>query len=401
MWTILRKELTELLRDRRTLIFMLLMPALIMPLLIGGFALLANYKAEQEGKRVLRYAVFGAEQAPELARRLENTPRLERVTLASPDEIRQAIKDERINFALVVPAGFEQRLQQGQAVTLALHYNNAVSVDTVAQRMKALSTQYGEEVRQRYMNGQGLGEETRRFLSQPVRLEVLSTANERERIGELVGAFLPYLLLMIGLSASMAAAIDMGAGEKERGTLESLLLLPLPRSQLVLAKFLAIALVGIVAAGVAVTSMGFWGMSLLKGNAAAGAALSQVIGGIGWREFALVALLILPANAIIAALLLTISLYARSYKEAGSYGSQLMIFLIMPILLALLPNMRLDSGWAWVPITNIALAVKEIVKGTLQWGDMAIVLGSTGVVAGLLLTACTHFCRREEVLFRA
>ncbi|GAB3250993.1 ABC transporter permease [Chitinimonas naiadis] len=401
MWTVLRKELTELVRDRRTMIFMLLMPALIMPLLMGGFATLASYKARQEATRVLKYAVFGSEQAPELNQRLSALPRLERVTLGSPDDIRQAIKDERIRFALVIPNGFEQQLHAGKAMRLELHYNDAVTVDTVAKRMKALSTGYGDELRQAYMTRQGLDADTQRFVSQPILLDVRSTANERERIGELIGAFLPYLLLMIGLSASMAAAIDMGAGEKERGTLESLLLLPLPRSRLVLAKFAAIALVGIIAGTVAVISMGFWGMGLLKGNAAAGAAMSQVLAGIGWREFALVGLLILPANAITAALLLAISLYARSYKEAGGYASQLMILLIMPILLALLPNMSLSSGWAWMPITNIALAVKEIVKGTLLPSDLAVVLSSTVLVAGGLLFACTRWCRREEVLFRA
>ena len=102
----------------------------------------------------------------------------------------------------------------------------------------------------------------------------------------------------------------------------------------------------------------------------------------------------------IAALLLAISFYARSYREAGQYASVMMLLLIGPIVLALLPNMQLRNGWAWMPITNIALAVKEIVKGTLLWSDFAVVFLSTTLVAGLLLWFCTWWCKREAVLFR-
>lgn len=400
MWIVFLKELRELSRDRKTLIMMLLMPALIMPLLFGGFAMLAKYKADEEAKRVLKYAVFGAEHAPDLAKRLAALPRVQLVPLASPSEVVQAVKDEKIRFAVTFPVGFEQRVAAGQSAQLVLQYNDAIAVDTVAKRMNQLTREYSADLRQHYLAAKGFDATSQKFVDEPIKLTVQSTANERERLGELIGAFLPYLLLMIGLQAAMSTAIDMGAGEKERGTLESLLLLPLPRSQLVLAKFAAIALVGMVAGAVAVTSMGVWGIGGLKAAGALDGALGQVVAGIGFREFALVALLILPANAIIASLLLAISLYARSYKEAGGYAAQLMMVLIVPILLALLPNMSLASGWAWMPITNIALAVKEIIKGTLAMSDLAVVLGSTVLVAGVLLRFCTKWCEREDVLFR-
>jgi sodium transport system permease protein len=230
-----------------------------------------------------------------------------------------------------------------------------------------------------------------------VHLDVKSTASARQRTGELVGAFLPYIFLMVGFGASMSAALDMGAGEKERGTLESLLLLPLPRHSLVLAKFGAIALLGIIAGLITVVSLALWGLGLLRGS---GGAIEQMLQGIGVKDVALMGLMVLPANAIVAAVLLAISFYARSFREAGQYASLLLLLLIAPILIALLPDMRLEGIWAWVPITNIALAVKEIVKGTLTFGDFAMVFASTSLVAAGLLWFCTAWCKREAVLFR-
>jgi sodium transport system permease protein len=397
MWTVFKKEILEMLRERRTLLFTFLLPTVVIPVLIGGFGVLAGYKTGQEADRVLKYAVVGAEHAPGLYARLLAVPKLERVALAPGASVDDAVRSGSVSLGLIIPAGFEQAMAEGRSMTLELHYNDAVTVDTVARRMRLLTTSYGAEVRQRYLAAHAIGDAAQHFVAEPVSLEIKSTANARQRTGELVGAFLPYIFLMMGFTASMSAALDMGAGEKERGTLESLLLLPLPRSHLVLAKFFAIALLGIVAGLVSVVSLAVWGLGLFKG---AGGAIEQMLQGAGAYDIALVGLMILPANAIVAALLLAVSFYARSYREAGQYASVMLLLLLGPILIALLPNMQLHSGWAWVPITNIALAVKEIVKGTLMPGDFAVVFVSTTLVAGSLLWFCTVWCKRESVLFR-
>jgi sodium transport system permease protein len=397
MWIVLKKELLELLRERRTLIFTFLMPTVIIPLLMGGFGLLLGHKSGQEAERVLRYAVFGIENAPELDQRLHAAPLLVRSPLASADLIDETLKNQRLDFVLVVPPGFEQALANGRRMELELHYNDAVKVDTTARRMRLLTTAYGVELRQRYLAAHQVDEAGQRFIAEPISIAVKSIANQRERVGEWIGAFLPYFFLLIGLSASIPAAMDMAAGEKERGTLETLLLLPLPRSRIVLGKFCAVALLGSMAGLVGVASLAIWGLGLIKG---AGGAADALLNGIGAGDVALVGLMILPANAIIASVLLSISFYGRSYREAVNYASALVLVLVGPILLSLLPNMQLSSGWAWMPITNISLAVKESIKGTLTFSDFCIVFASTTLVAGGLLALCTAWCKRESVLFR-
>jgi sodium transport system permease protein len=397
MWTVFKKEILEMLRERRIMLFTFLLPTVIMPLLIGGFAVLAGHKTGQDAERVLKYAVEGAEYAPGFYARLLAAPKLERVALAPGDNVDDAVRNGSVSFALVIPPEFERAMAEGRSMTLELHYNDAVTVDTIARRVRLLTTAYNADIRQRYLEARAFGEAARHFVAEPVHLDVKSTASARQRTGELVGAFLPYIFLMVGFGASMSAALDMGAGEKERGTLESLLLLPLPRHSLVLAKFGAIALLGIIAGLITVVSLALWGLGLLRGS---GGAIEQMLQGIGVKDVALMGLMVLPANAIVAAVLLAISFYARSFREAGQYASLLLLLLIAPILIALLPDMRLEGIWAWVPITNIALAVKEIVKGTLTFGDFAVVFASTSLVAAGLLWFCTAWCEREAVLFR-
>lgn len=398
MWIVLKKELLEMLREKRTLIFTFLVPTVVMPLMIGGFGAFAGYQASRELDRTLKYAVLGAEHAPAMMQRLLGEKKLERIALDSADAIAPAIKNGTLSFVLVVPTGFEQALDGGRSTLLELHYNDAGKIDVIGRRIRDIARAQAALARERYLSAHGFDKDAQHFVAEPIALVVKSTANERERIGELVGAFLPYLFVLIGFSASMSAAIDMGAGEKERGTLEALLLLPLPRNRLVLAKYCAIALLGCVAGTVGAASLGLWGLVLIKG---AGGALEQVFNSISFGDFALIGLLMLPSNAIVAAVLLAISFYARSYREAANFGSVVAIFLIMPIALALMPNMQLHGVFAWVPITNTALAVKEIVKGTLDPSDLVAVFLSTLLVAGGLLWFCTVWCKREAVLFRS
>lgn len=399
MWIVLLKELREILRERRTLIVMLLVPALLMPLLMGGLGALGGMMAKKEMNKPLPYAVFGAANSPAFARALANMEGARRVPLASPAGITAALADESILLAVEIPAGFDADLAAGKPAAVKAYYNDAVSVDVVGKRLKTIKDTLATEVRRRYLASRGLTGVQQDFASKPFDITVVSSANERERLGEMIGIFLPYILLMTSISACMVAALDTGAGEKERGTLESLLLLPVSRTHLVLAKFTAVALTGVIAGAVQVISMAVW--LALASHIDGMAFLATILSGIGAREFALIALLVLPANAIVAAILLTVSFIARTYKEASSYSGQLMFLLVIPVALSMLPGMKLASAWAWMPVTNISLAIKEVLKGTLTLSGLGIVLLSTLLASVLLIRVCVHLCQQEKVLFRS
>jgi sodium transport system permease protein len=399
MWIVLRKELFELFRDKRTLILMILLPVVILPLLLAGLAEFTKSKAMEESNRILRYAVIGGEAAPEVLRHLQAMPQSARQTGPIGMDTALAIKQDKLDFALIIPPDFETSLVAGKPASLILEYNDAVSTDTIATRVRQIVIDYSSELRQRYLVQHNMDIVAQTYVREPVLLKVRSTANERERWGEVVGPMFAYLLLIFSMQAAMASAADLGAGEKERGTLESLLLLPLSREKIVVAKFLAITAVGCITGVLAVITLAVIFAVFVQGAAVGG--VTQYIPNIQIVDFALVGMMTVPANAIVAAILLSISLYARSHKEATSYGTMVMLFLFVPILIALAPNMRLHNTiWAWVPFTNISLAVKEIIKGTLNASDLAVVIVSTALLAGCLLKLCALWCKREEVLFR-
>jgi sodium transport system permease protein len=121
---------------------------------------------------------------------------------------------------------------------------------------------------------------------------------------------------------------------------------------------------------------------------------------IGVLDLLMVALMLIPSAAIFASLLLSISIYARSYKEATGLISPLMMLTILPSLIALLPGVELNWLWAMVPLTNVSLAMKELVKGTMDYRMFYVILLSSTLIAGALLALCRWWFTREQVLFR-
>lgn len=196
----------------------------------------------------------------------------------------------------------------------------------------------------------------------------------------------------------MAPAADLGAGEKERGTLETLLISPMDRYKLVLGKFFTISCAGLITALITVSSMAMWGIVLSQGMAIE--FVVEIMSMIGIIDFVLIFLMLIPVVAIFAAVLLSLSIYARSFKEAQSYMGSLIMVVIFPVIIALMPGVELKGGWVWVPLTNVALAMKELFKGTMDYFALFGIFTSTAVIAGALIAFCVHWFNKEKVLFR-
>jgi sodium transport system permease protein len=397
MWTIYLKELLELARDRKTFIFTVFIPVLAMPLIFVGFGFLSSTMFKQASQAEMTYAIFGQDNAPDLAERFAREKGFREVKLAGQADIKAAIASERIKFALVIPAGIDASLAQHRQGVIALHYNSAATVDLTRKRVMSVIGGQNRLLREQALSALNLSKDQLRFALDPIALEDHSTADKREQVGAVIGGMLPYILLMVCLMSAMYPAIDSGAGEKERGTLETLLLAPVSRTAIVLAKFLMLFTVGLTSALLMIGSMG---LLLFFFGPAIGGDLVQMARSIGVLDLAMVALMLVPTAAIFAAILLSISVYAKSYKEAAGMISPLMLLIILPTLVALLPGVELNWKWAMVPLTNVSLAMKELVKGTMDYSMFSVILLSTTLTAGLLLALCRWWFNREQVLFR-
>ena len=403
MWEIYKKEFLELVRDKRTLIFTILLPTLIMPVMMGGFVYMIHKLETKAKNEELSYIVQNAAELPELVNLLQeqkNFKRLEpeNVEQLSTEEIKQQIQDKKYKFAVVIKPDSAKVLGEGKQITTDLYFNSASVTNKVYQRVKPAFDSFNEKHQEKLLARFNFDEESLKGLTKPIDIKRINTADKREDIGEKLGWLLPYILIILILTGAMYPALDLGVGEKERGTLETLLLTPVSRTKVVLAKFFVIFSTGFLTVFLMIVSLALW--LLIGGPFLAIEGLSKLTQIISVVDLLSAFVMLIPVAAIFASLLLCASIYAKNYKEAQNYMSPIMMFAIVPVVFSILPGVQLDSTWAWVPLTNVSLAIKEIVKGTIDYGMMGIIFISTTIVAGGLLYFCVRFFNRESVLFR-
>lgn len=400
MWQVYFKELTELMRDKKTLIFVILLPIAIFPVLfaiVGMVMATTTNKAMQEQHR---YVIINEQQAPEFAEALfyhKNFKKVE-TTLSTQQELIAAIRNEEFDVALMIPADFANRKAAVQQTEWQLIYNSSSQLDFMYNHFNEVLTSYTEQLQRGALSQLGVDPANLNAIIKPVELTRVNTAEQRENMGESMGAILAYALVLLCLSGAMYPAVDMGAGEKERGTLETLLICPISRTSIVLGKFLTVLTTALMTALITVVSLGVWG-AIISAFADL-SKVSEALAAISVVDLMLMFSLLLPTAAIFAALLLAISIYARTFKEAQNYMSPLMIVVIVPLMVAMAPGMELDATTALIPLTNIALAIKELLKGTADYGLLALIFASTAVIAAALITFCVRWFQQEKVLFR-
>lgn len=397
MWLVFLKELKELIRDRKTLFFMIALPIAIFPAIFGGIAYFAGKAIEDAETKVLQYALVGAKYAPEIVSKLEQMEDFSRVDVVIDDNHQELIASGEVDFILELPENYSDRVLETGQSTIKLYLNDA-GLNKVFSRVDGIVKEQMTAQRDIAFETLSLSKQQQDALLNPIILEKVNTANERENWGERIGGMVPYLIFILCLQGAMFPATDLGAGEKERGTLETLLISPIERYKLVLGKFFTVAFAGITTALITVSSMAIWGTVLSQGMAIE--FVATFMASIGFIDFILMFLMLVPVVAIFASILLSLSIYAKSFKEAQSYMGTLVILVIIPIIFAMLPGVELTGGWAWVPLTNVALAIKELIKGTMDYYQLFAIFGSTVVIAGALIAFCVYWFNKEKVLFR-
>jgi len=186
--------------------------------------------------------------------------------------------------------------------------------------------------------------------------------------------------------------------------METILSSPISRYHLVMGKFFLVLTAALATAALSVLSMGlsFGALKFFRPEAASGRGESAaLLLKLGPGTVIAIFVMALPLAVLFSAVLMTISLFAKSYKEAQSYVSPLMILVILPAVAALLPGVELTSKLALVPILNVSLLCKELVTGTYHWNYIAMIFLSTCVYAGAALFLAVKMFQREDVLFRS
>jgi len=375
-WTVYLKELVDALRDRRTLLVVLLSSVAIGPaVLVLISQLVAGIEKRAEAREVV---VHGIAHAPTLRNYLERQTYIVR---EAPAGYEQQIKDSKLGDpVLVVPATFEADLARGQppVVELLASATNQRS-QTGSGPVLRLLRGFNQEQATLRLAVRGVSPAALEAL----RIEERDLADPASRAAQL-SAMVPFFVLMAVLYGALNAALDTTAGERERGSLEPLLMNPSPRLALVLGKWGAVASVGILIAVLSCLSFlpGQW---LLRSEA-----LSAMFRfGIG--EAAAFVGLLLPLAGALAAVLMAIAIRCKTFKEAQA-NATIVVLAVSMLPLVTIFNQEGQAPWhLWVPALAQTTLMGRVLRGeALPWTDVAL----TVAVSALLAAAAIAFVAR-------
>jgi sodium transport system permease protein len=392
-----RKELTEALRDRRTLISTLLVPLLLFPVLTAGLgAAIASLigKAKEEIPEVM---IIGGSDSPEVVAGLQKLSKI-KIVPTTPN-YKEQIGNKEVRAAVDIPANFQSDLTEQRAATVKIYvYEGEMKSGIAAARVE----EYLKNFRDGVVKDRLAAKNLPTTVLTPFDIKQQNVAPPEKVGATAFGGVIGYMVILLCFTGGMYPGIDLTAGEKERGTMETILSSPISRMHLVLGKFLLVLTASLVTAALSVTSMGisFAVLGHLHAFDQAGNDAAQLQMHIGLATVLSVFVMVLPLAVLFSALIMTIALFAKSYKEAQSYITPIMMLVIIPAVAAMLP-VDLNAKLALVPILNASLLCKELVTGTYHWNYIAIIFFSTCVYAAAALFLAVKMFQREEVLFRS
>ncbi len=411
---IYRKELIDILRDHRTMLAMVIVPVVIYPVLMLGFIRMA----ESEGAR-LRTQTFHVRVADEPTRELlrgiiddvqaatkeEQRPQPKfSITAGSADE--EVLSDE---VQLVV--GLDLRDNPVPAIELHPMYRLKVGIvynevdvrsRTAKEELAAIFERNNASTREQALlqilgtpETQDAARQRIEFILNPIAIESKSIATERQLGGWALGQVVPLVLVLMTITGAIYPAIDLTAGERERGTLETLMVAPVPVFTLIVGKFLVVASIALLAAILNVLCVG---VTMHLGGLTSVMA-SQMSVEIPYETFPIIIFCMIPFALLFAAILVAVCSFARSSKEAQNYVMPVIIGAMVPAVSVLLPTVRLEGITLVLPVGNMVLLTRELFQQTYTWSQVFIVVLSTTLYASAAVAVAAKLFGQEAVLF--
>lgn len=385
IFTVFRKEVVDNFRDRRTLMSSLLFGPLFGPVLFAGMMAMVLEKNIREVEEPLELPVVGAEHAPNLVGFLEEN----NVTIQDPPaDPARAVKDGELAVVLVIPEGFGEQLRVGEPAELRLVVDDSNS-NTRRDRRRASSLleAYGKELGYLRLMARGVSPQ----VVNPLAIAEVDVSTPTSR-SVLIMGMIPYFLIFSMLMGAFYVAIDSTAGERERGSLEPLLTLPLPRGQLMMGKLAATMVFSALSLGIALV-----GFSLSIGFVP----LQQVgmVANFGADVVIASFLVCLPFVLLGVALLTLVASFTKSYKEAQTYLSFVLIPPIIPVLISAINPVQPTVPMMLVPSLSQHLLITEFMKGEVVEPQLILTSVVSTLVLGLGLSwAAAWLYRRERLL---
>lgn len=423
---VFEREVRDQMRDRRTLFMIFVLPLLLYPLLGLSFLRVLQF-LQQKPFRVM---VVGRQSLPEspplvagdrFDKRLFDDPEQDKLlelmfppasaagnVAGSTEVARRMLAEGQLEAVLIIPRDFKQQLAEfrtklperggwrnGEAANglprPKLIYNEAKENSRLAEiRLQRVLQSWSEAIGRENLAEAGLPAAA----AVPFRTEADNIAPPSRRGVAGWSKILPFILLIWALTGAFYPAVDLCAGEKERGTLETLLISPAERAEIVWGKLLTVMLFSVFTAV----------LNLVSLSATGGFVNSQfdVFGAPPWSAMVWLLIALVPVSALFSALCLALAALARSTKEGQYYLMPLMLVITPLVFITLWPSVELTLGFSLIPVTGIVLLLRALLEGEF-WTALRFappVIFVTLVCCHMAIRWAVDQFSRENVLFR-
>jgi ABC-2 type transport system permease protein/sodium transport system permease protein len=404
--TIYFKELIDLLRDRRTVIATIIVPVVLYPMLMLFSVQAASVQTGKVAVEQIAVGVSSREDQSTLMRLLANepvskdkdgnldkdfVPLISSVHWVLVPDLKEAVQDHTVGCGIEVKKIDNPNDPLHEQILFELF----VQPDQIRSRMAAdrLETAF-QRIGNARVNQRLEKLDVARDVIDPFFFKQTNLTTS----GSLLGLILPLLLVLITLTSAIYPAIDLTAGERERGTLETLLVCPVPAGELVAGKFLTVVTIALLGAmlnlGSVAATVYFGGLTDLLG------AMDQNAGDLPLKAIPIVLIALIPFAVLTSAILLAVCGFARSFKEAQNYITPVILATLLPGMVANLPGTELSGPMLVLPVGNMVLLVRDLLSGTQLAGyQILMVLFSTSLYAGGAVALAAQMFGREAVMF--
>ena len=401
--TVLAKELREMLRDRRSLLVMFGLPLVLYPILTLVIASLGMNKQKHYTEEAARIAVERLVDAPHLQEMIKARPqdfKLDTPHSQVPGQLRAALTSGQLNAVLTIPTlvgGYEQQMliapplppppPSWYAITITLDRSRS-EAPFVEQKIHNLLEEYQHWLIETRLAARHVTPD----VLAPIQRRVVDIATSQQRLGKMLAMMLPLLLLMTGMLGAFFPALNATTTERELGTLESLLITPASRLEILTAKTLLVLMSGLLTA-----LLNMFSMSLVLWRAFTMISESSTAFGISFSDLTLSYLAAVPAIIFFACLVLIVGLIARNFREANSFASPVMLLPLAAVFVGMAEPPS-SNALMLVPVVNTTLIIRDVLTARAIPLHFCLAFASSCLYAGLMLSAAVRLFSNEQLV---
>lgn len=395
-----QKEMTDILRDKKTILMMILVPLLLYPLLFIGSMWITTITLSSSTRDTFTIAFENIENQDELKEAFQTYGKEYEYNFAYLENLQSKSDSGEVSFLNELEKGnidayLKWNPDAPEEYIIVYNSSNTTS-STAAGMIEDMLMEIRNEKRISILEDMGMEPE---HILEPIKYSREDHATSEETVGALFGSIIPFLLITSILMGAMYPAIDCTAGEKERGTLETLLTLPVRNLELITSKFLATSTVAVAAAFLNVLSMGILGGYFFSSMQASSETDLDFDISVYLPAILIMLLLAIVLALFASAVCLCVCIFARSFKEAQNYSTPVMLIFMFASLAGILPGIQLEHGLELIPVVNVMLLISELFRFEFNAAHIAIVMGTNIAYTMLAILLMAKMFHSEEILF--